>query len=1778
MSNFRFFLVVTCMSIGLFCCHSVDAQEITVADDTIQEFYFPVSAYHWTTTQHSQSIYPASMLTALQDKYITAMTRFYGQNQSNFLSINQVGSDILPYRANSLPKLTFTCQSETCSYPEMLAVSGITPGSAILSWRPGTLGVADNYVVAYRNASDSTYTETVVSDTSLVVSGLSPFTSYYWKVRAMCTDSVFSEWSLERSFTTLRIKAVVPYYCDFEDTVENALWNTPVNVNVWNDKWHIGSYVSYSGSHSIYVTHDNGVTNLNNGFNLYDPVYAYRDFDLDPLYPQYNITFKHRGYEHYTAFIGPPDDSPFNTWADLVLVPAGAIRLSANQSLPQDSIWMDHCYSFSVDTPGTYRLYLRYYTVNNNGTSGASIDDISITGVNCLPPHLLTALNITDSSAVLSWQHHCVDSPMGYVVGYKRAEDNNYTIINVNDTNALTVTGLSPYTNYFWRVKALYGYSDSTDWSTVDTFQTGLRWVHPLPYTCDFESLAENMAWTLSDVTGYNQSRWFIGHNTYNSANTSLYITTSANGTNNSYNNLSEAQVWAYRDIYFDPQYSGYEFTFDAKVYGRPYYACAQLFVGAPVLPTDSVIADSLVQIESVIGPSGGYNTSVWKHFHYTLDSSFAGHKRIFFLWQTHPLGTVYAPPIAIDNIAISGTNCSSPLQPLAVAADTTAQLSWRNCTIGTPESYTVAYKAISDTAYTLLNTSDTSITITGLLPLTDYSWTVRSNCFGESHSEWIEEQYFRTFEMIGTMPYTCDFEDSLENTLWGSYATASQHKWCIGTAVQHSGQYASYISLDNGVTYNTGNPYYAKAYFYRDFQFDPSYSEYVMEFDFKTFDTSIQTDISVYLMSPESPAFVIPSAGNLVKEIRFTDTLWHHLSVVANRTYNGVQRLVFEWLKQGYNVPKKSCVVDNITFTGVVFGRPFALTASNINHNSALLTWASGNRHTSSSYQLAYRQTHDTAYTVITLTDTVWQANGLASASCYHWKVRAVASNGELSAWSDEATFYTFACTPYYTDFEDEADWGGWYVSSSSSYSDTWLIGNAVGCFSAHSLFVTNDNGVTNASTSQYIHDTIGVYRDIYFVPGAAEYQITFDYLGMCSEVQLQSMDNPTPYPVFVALIPSSDQWQHHLFSIDSSFAGYCRLFFKRAYGALANKAGAVDNLSVKASSSCSPPTMLATTLTAPNAARITWNGVGASVYQVAYRIQTSNSFIELSVQDTTLLIANLQPDVPYFWKVRALCDGSYGEWSSECPFNTMPLLPYFCDYEDTVEIAHWTYDVSSDWNYWAIGEALADNGNNSLHVASSFGAGNYNYYASANLWAYRDICLIGNGHKYQISFDYKGLGQNDVDFARVYLGPPATPIANATPSGAEQIGGDLCMVPLWTHFSFDVDSAHRGLQRLYFLWSCDGSLGLNPGAMFDNIVAQVSDCAIPKNLAKSLITATTATLSWEPGNAYAQPMNYTVSYRILNDSVFNEITTTNTTLQITGLQPDSRYCWMVRANCSGSDHSLWSNSAFFATPQATPAILPYTCGFEQAEENASWSHVHWRGENEWVVGTAAHHSGESALYVSSDNGITNAYTNTDISVDWAYRDIYFAPSNDGYEVSFDFKGNGSNYHYAKVFLGEPEPMFEHFTPEGAELLGGSLHNIAEWQHYSFLLDSTHFGVQRLYILWLNNAYDATQPPAAIDNITIRGNNDTVSVTNYHLDRSFHIYPNPSTHYVEVLAENETDMSHIEVYDIYGKMLFQTDARVNPMRVNVSHLAPGMYLMRVVTDHGAVTKRFIRR
>lgn len=1772
--------------LGICSFYISDAQDITVADGTTQLPYFPLSGYHWEQSQHSQSIYPSSMLTELQGKYITTLTwymvaaqgtwldtreqtirlgittadnlndgmindntsivwtgpfsayfvsdtiripldtpfyynggnllvevikagstdmyqgeSFYGQTQSDIMSLNQVGTYYAPYTAGFLPKLTFTCQDESCSYPEFLEVSDIAVESATLSWQPGILGSANQYEVAYRSNTETEYTEVAVNDTFLTLTDLQPITTYVWKVRAVCSDTLSSDWSLESSFTTHRRQATIPYFCDFEDSTENVNWFLPINPDAEDNRWYTGSYVSYSGSHSLYVSSNGGATNLTYGFGTNYPAWAYREFVIDTVYPQYIITFQHRGYEHYTAYWGPP--APLFSIVPPVLQPDGSVRLSDNQSLPQDSVWMTHSYSFSVATPGTYRLYFDWRTAfyPNSGKPAASIDDISIEGIPCLVAHTLTATDITDTSAVLSWQYNCVDSPMGYEVGYKTAGDDDYTIFTVYDTTSVTLTGLTPNTTYYWRVKTLYDDSFATDWCSPVSFQTDVIWVHPIPYTCDFEDATENLAWHLPMVTGNNQPRWYIGHNTYSSANTSLYITTAADGSNNIYNSLVEAQLWAYRDLYFDPQYDTYELSFDAKVKGNPGYAFAQVFVGDTVDPTDNLAAQSMVLLDDIIGPTvNNNNECVWSNCEYTLDHTFAGHKRIFFLWQNHANNYRFDPAIAIDKIVVTGTSCPHPVNMVTDRiSDTSARISWQGVTLGSPETYTVAYKAASDLNYTLIETSDTSLLLNNLQPLTHYTWKVRSDCSVNEHSEWSHEESFLTFRRLTTMPYYCDFEDPTVNAGWLHHFDGTTQQWCFGSAIQHNGLNTCYVSSDLGATCQTMDETYYDTYMYQDFLFDTTYSEYVLEFDLKTLDTTQQKDLSVYVVTPTSPTyFARPAAADMVGQVNFTDTLWHHVHMIADQSHSGIQRLVFRWEKENYYVPKRACAIDDISFKGFVVGRPYNLTSSNIKHNSALLTWEPNNHHAPAAYELAYRKGTDTTYTFITVTDTNYLVSSLTPNTIYHWKARAIATNNEPSNWSDEVTFCTAGCTPYYTGFEDEVDKIGWHVASVSYFSDTWVIGSTVRYDGASSIYISNDYGATNSSLTYWSFDIISVYRDIYIAPGAAEYQISFDYMGKGAEIQLQSLDSVGAPAVSVVTIPTSDQWQHHRFTIDSSYTGLYRLFLKKGWDQVPSKAGALDNLMVKASE-CPPPTPLATTLLTANAARLTWNRNGASSYQVAYKLQYDHNYVEIDVQDTTLLISDFQYDRPYFWKVRALCNGVYGDWSEDVPFNTTPVLPYFCDYMDSYDVSRWYYDVpvgvhvpgddipSIEWNYFAINALPNDNDNVSLHISSTVGEGSYHPHASACLWAYRDFCLSGSTDHYQISFDFKGLGQVGADFARVYLGPPTTPSGLPAPEGAEQLGGDFCMVPSWTHYCYEVDSTHTGLQRLYFQWRHDNSFGANPGGAFDNISVQVSDCFIPVHPETVVTTATTATLSWQPGNASALPTNYTVAYRLLSDTAFTEVNSDDTTILITGLQPDTYYYWWVRANCSATDHSLWSNNGYFATTQTTYATLPYECGFEEAEENASWSHLHVRGTNEWVVGTATSLGGDSSLYVSCDGGATNTYTLNSAGVDWVYRDIYFPPGNEEYELSFDFKGNSPDY--AIVYLGKPEVTFDYYAPAGAESLGGQLYHIPDWQHFSFLLDSTHSGVQRLYFLWKNATYTVTQPPAAIDNIVITGN-----------------------------------------------------------------------------------------
>ncbi len=73
-------------------------------------------------------------------------------------------------------------------------------------------------------------------------------------------------------------------------------------------------------------------------------------------------------------------------------------------------------------------------------------------------------------------------------------------------------------------------------------------------------------------------------------------------------------------------------------------------------------------------------------------------------------------------------------------------------------------------------------------------------------------------------------------------------------------------------------------------------------------------------------------------------------------------------------------------------------------------------------------------------------------------------------------------------------------------------------------------------------------------------------------------------------------------------------------------------------------------------------------------------------------------------------------------------------------------------------------------------------------------------------------------------------------------------------------------------------------------------------------------------------------------------------------------------------------------------------------------------------------------------------------------------------------------------------------------------------------------------------------------------------------------LFPNPARQYVDIRIDGDVNVTEMEVYDVYGKLINNLSVIENPTRINVTGLANGMYFVRVTTDEGVATKTFIKK
>ncbi len=276
------------------------------------------------------------------------------------------------------------------------------------------------------------------------------------------------------------------------------------------------------------------------------------------------------------------------------------------------------------------------------------------------------------------------------------------------------------------------------------------------------------------------------------------------------------------------------------------------------------------------------------------------------------------------------------------------------------------------------------------------------------------------------------------------------------------------------------------------------------------------------------------------------------------------------------------------------------------------------------------------------------------------------------------------------------------------------------------------------------------------------------------------------------------------------------------------------------------------------------------------------------------------------------------------------------------------------------------------------------------------------------------------------------------------------------------------------------------------------VNACYAVTNLSVDEITYNSAKLSWTRGSsevAWNLTINDAAPITISEYTPGVTVYDNNITYLISGLEPITAYTVKVQSNC-GTEGSNIQPQITFSTNHV-PATLPFVCDFENTAINADWVLENGNQTNKWFIGSAINNGGSNALYISNNNGVANTYTNTSATKAYAYRTIDFEQASE-YTVAFDWRAYGESINdYIRAFLvpadvaltaGNANGITHNNVPARWIALDNStkLNVQSTWQNVSRTISVDSAGLYNLVFYWVNNASSGSQPPAAIDNVSI--------------------------------------------------------------------------------------------
>lgn len=840
----------------------------------------------------------------------------------------------------------------------------------------------------------------------------------------------------------------------------------------------------------------------------------------------------------------------------------------------------------------------------------------------------------------------------------------------------------------------------------------------------------------------------------------------------------------------------------------------------------------------------------------------------------------------------------------------------------------------------------------------------------------------------------------------------------------------------------------------------------------------------------------------------------------------------------------------------------PSGLSVTNITSNAVTLNWASSG---ASAYAVQYKNTNTSTWTTATSSTTSLSFNltGLAVGSNYNWQVKSIC--GSSSSGYTAGTFSTNSSSCVSTAPSNLS-------SSNNSSSSTTVSWSAV--------------SGANSYEVQYKRSTVSTWSTAATATTALSWTlssltsgITYDWrikancpdgAGPYSQSQFNSADAPVcnapaglgtsgittnsatvswntvsgafNYSVEYKL-SSNSSWttMNPVSTINFNFTGLSSgtsYDWRVKTNCSSGTSGYTQSSFTTSSPACNPPSGLTVSSITTGGVTLSWGLVSGAVnYTLEYKLTTSSTWIvaSSSLTSTSFNLSGLSAASNYDWRVKANCAaGSSGSTSS-----TFATATPVCNAPSDLSASSITNNsVTLNWSpvSGAVGYSLEYKLSSSSSWITVPGSLSTTSYSLSNLNS-------SSNYSWQIKTNCATGGSN---FASSTFTTTAPPVCNAPTGLAVSTitsgSANISWSPVSGAINYTVE--YKSNSTSTWLTVPGGQTttsitlnGLNASSVYDwrvktncssgssgyststftTAAAVVLTCNAPGNLSTTAITFNSATLNW---GAVSGAANYSVEYKLASSSTWTAIpgAMSAASYNLVGLTAGTTYNWQVKTNCS-SISSTMTQTTF--TTLANANACP---GTVDLAENGVRTSAPTIPLNTNVLGK---------IFPSGDNDYFKFVLTTGGSVACSLTNL---PG--------DYDLRILNSIGTTVGLSQKSNLTSEMVT--LSLNAGTYYvRIYGW--------GTANNNSSCYTLKVQTGASATSNPAGIYST------NELSTT---------IFPNPVQSALNFDIYGLDASATVTVLDVQNRQLIQTVTKSNLNQLNVSHLAPGFYFLRVEDEN----------